>query len=367
MVTRSILLSQLLILVMFGQSMAQSSIPFIYNAGTGNCPPGASQFDRSEYLEIANTTYDSLYRTECYASGDNTFILEMDGLYPGEMYSLYLHFAEIFYGPDNTGKGGVGSRVFDMYVNGDKILANLDIYEQVGSNTALVYRYDAMARLDSTIELRFVGINNNPKISALEVVNQGIPSLFPSESGIVNLTGSLPVEWTSFDAQVQNDGSVMLQWSTAVELNNLGYEVEMRKTNESFEKAGFVQAGSINGDSYQFRTNRLDAGRYQFRLAQVDFDGTINYSSLVETLIGANAWTGNISRNGNLATLSLLGQPESNITATIVSLNGQTWGTQNLNAGAAWSLSLDQFPAGLYLIRLTDGQFVQTIKLPIQR
>lgn len=56
---------------------------------------------------------------------------------PPGRYKLRLFFAERFYGPDNRGKGGIGSRVFNVYASGVPILRNFDIFKEAGANHAL--------------------------------------------------------------------------------------------------------------------------------------------------------------------------------------------------------------------------------------
>ncbi len=50
---------------------------------------------------------------------------------PGR-YRVTLKFCEGHYGPGNTGVGGLGSRVFDVYCNGVALLRDFDIFKQAG-------------------------------------------------------------------------------------------------------------------------------------------------------------------------------------------------------------------------------------------
>ena len=97
--------------------------------------------------------------------------------------------------------------------------------------------------------------------------------------------GSLPVELTSFSANV-NEGSVYLNWTTATELNNNGFEVQ-RAVNSEFHSIGFVQGHgtTTNIQNYSFVDQNVVAGKYTYRLKQVDFNGTFAYSNVVEVEI----------------------------------------------------------------------------------
>ena len=93
---------------------------------------------------------------------------------------------------------------------------------------------------------------------------------------------NLPVTLSSFEAQ--NLGtSIFLQWSTSSELNNAKFELQHSTEGELFgtimELAG---AGTtLEKQSYQFTHHTPSAGINYYRLKQVDFDGTFEYSKVV--------------------------------------------------------------------------------------
>src|SRR5690606_36124008 len=93
----------------------------------------------------------------------------------------------------------------------------------------------------------------------------------------------VPVELSSFTASASNN-SVTLNWSTASELNNYGFDVERNSVNSEWTKIGFVQGNGTTTEAvnYTFTDNNLDAGNYSYRLKQIDFDGTFAYSPVVE-------------------------------------------------------------------------------------
>jgi Secretion system C-terminal sorting domain len=94
--------------------------------------------------------------------------------------------------------------------------------------------------------------------------------------------GFVPVELTSFAASV-SDGEVILNWSTSTETNNQGFEVE-RNSGDGFQKIGFV-AGfgtTTENHSYSYIDGSLQEGTYTYRLKQIDYDGTFEYSDVVE-------------------------------------------------------------------------------------
>ncbi len=116
-------------------------------------------------------------------------------------------------------------------------------------------------------------------------------------SGAVTIDNStaLPVELMSFTA-VLNNGVVKLNWNTAIEKNNYGFEIQRNQTsnikndpqNSKWIKIGFVDgAGNSNSPKfYSFVDNVISSGSYSYRLKQIDNDGNFVYSDVVEVKTG---------------------------------------------------------------------------------
>ena len=100
----------------------------------------------------------------------------------------------------------------------------------------------------------------------------------------------LPVELSSFSATNQKGNVVNLQWETATEVNNYGFEVERSIKVEDTEdaewnKISFIEgAGNSNSQKlYSFvDKNPVGGTKFAYRLKQIDIDGTFEYSDLVE-------------------------------------------------------------------------------------
>ena len=93
----------------------------------------------------------------------------------------------------------------------------------------------------------------------------------------------IPVELSSFTAQLI-DRDVILNWTTATELNNQGFEIEFSYDNENFSMIGFVPGFGTTTEmkSYSFRISNVNAGVQYYRLKQIDFDGTATIYNSVE-------------------------------------------------------------------------------------
>lgn len=105
----------------------------------------------------------------------------------------------------------------------------------------------------------------------------------------VNLNSVLPVELVSFTAQA-NGEKVFLKWQTAIELNNQGFFIERtsKKSPGIWEERGFVKGyGSSTGIlDYTFIDVIQNADFYLYRLKQVDYDGSFEYSEAIEIFAG---------------------------------------------------------------------------------
>jgi len=97
------------------------------------------------------------------------------------------------------------------------------------------------------------------------------------------LGGIVPVEFTSFSGSVSNN-DVVLNWSTATEKNNYGFEVLRKSGNGEFERISFIPGNgtSTTTQNYSYVDKNVAAGNYSYRLRQLDFDGTYAFSSTVE-------------------------------------------------------------------------------------
>ncbi len=99
----------------------------------------------------------------------------------------------------------------------------------------------------------------------------------------------LPVELTTFNGSL-NGKDVQLDWATATELNNFGFEIQRtvvsdKANDEKWEKIGFVegQGTSNSPKSYSFTDKNVSQkGKVAYRLKQLDSDGSFKYSDKVE-------------------------------------------------------------------------------------
>ena len=141
------------------------------------------------------------------------------------------------------------------------------------------------------------------------VINTGASIVVPSGADICaethgkitgNISGEgtqcgnseLPVELTSFTANVR-ENIVMLEWLTATEVNNYGFEIEKQTGSKqsvlgNWEMIGFIEGhGNSNSPKqYSFTDKNLIGGSlFKYRLKQIDNDGSYEYSDEIEVEI----------------------------------------------------------------------------------
>ncbi|MCU0406910.1 MAG: T9SS type A sorting domain-containing protein [Ignavibacteriaceae bacterium] len=97
----------------------------------------------------------------------------------------------------------------------------------------------------------------------------------------------IPVELISFRASVF-EGAVELNWMTATETNNSGFEIQ-RSSGGDFETIDFVDGNGTTTEpnSYSYIDRDVPVGTFTYRLKQIDFDGSFEYSQIVEVTIPA--------------------------------------------------------------------------------
>jgi len=108
-------------------------------------------------------------------------------------------------------------------------------------------------------------------------------SAFPTPA----ITDPLPVELTSFSVSAIKN-TINLNWQTATEVNNYGFEIERIK-NDNWEIIGFVQGhgNSNTPKEYSFTDKPNGGSKFMYRLKQIDTDGKYEYSPKVEVNLNA--------------------------------------------------------------------------------
>jgi hypothetical protein len=198
----------------------------------------------------------------------------------------------------------------------------------------------------------------------------------------------IPVEIFTFEGSARATG-IDLYWETASEENNREFMVERRLKGEADVDWKEITSvpGKGNSNTIQ-RYNYTDAGvlpgnTYQYKLTQVDFDGTtscasseiveVKFDMTGEVLLGRNApnpVTHATTFNFTLPTA------EENVRLEVIDAYGKVVATiadGSFGAGSheiyweANSFAGSKLPAGAYIIKLTAGDVIKSGKMTVIR
>ncbi|OGU71412.1 MAG: hypothetical protein A2V93_00170 [Ignavibacteria bacterium RBG_16_34_14] len=112
---------------------------------------------------------------------------------------------------------------------------------------------------------------------------------------------TVPVELTSFNVNIVGN-QIVLNWITATETNNKGFEIERKFKNNEWETIGFIigKGTTTEIQSYNFKDSYNDisySGRVLYRLKQIDFDGSFEHSKIIYADVDFTPQTYNLSQN----------------------------------------------------------------------
>lgn len=182
----------------------------------------------------------------------------------------------------------------------------------------------------------------------------------------------LPVELTSFAATYTGDG-VLLNWQTATEVNNYGFNVERRTNNESWIKIGFVQGhgNSNSSKTYSYLDKDAPSGKVYYRLKQIDFDGKFEYSNIVEVsvnVLNRLELQQNFPNPFNPVTTISYNLPNvSKVKLVVYDVTGREVATlinEFQSAGKHYvNFNASRIASGVYYYRIQAGEIIQTKKM----
>ncbi|MDX1547322.1 MAG: T9SS type A sorting domain-containing protein [Rhodothermales bacterium] len=244
------------------------------------------------FLEVENLTDpnadpepgDQLRITAPFANaGPDATTASVTAYFPTAKFS----FVSATGSPTVDESGDVGTLVFSLgtLANGDtdNVVFTLEVDATAGGAGSIFAEVTAAAAADpdsapDNLDVQFDGSSGNLFANGT------------SEDDNCSVSFSaLPVELVSFTAQL--DGrSATLQWETASETNNAGFEVEHRLAgapSKDWRRVGFVagRGTTLEAQRYAYAVPELEAGRHVFRLRQIDYDGTFAYSPEVEIAV----------------------------------------------------------------------------------
>ena len=187
----------------------------------------------------------------------------------------------------------------------------------------------------------------------------------------------LPVELNSFSANLDN-GNVILTWQTSTETNSHGFEIERSLDKISWITIGFIEGKGTTTEpqQYSYSDNRSDmsASEIYYRLKQIDFNGSFEYSDVIGVMITPSTFSleQNYPNPFNPNTAITYQIPtEQFVTLKVYDVLGSEVATLVNEEKPAGSYELN-FPAtggasklasGVYYYQLRAGSFIVTKKM----
>jgi hypothetical protein len=263
------------------------------------------------------------------------------------------------------------------HVSGQTYRMYLNITQDVNSNPSF-FTMPVQIKVNTSLGDTVVAVFNNAQNQdfQFDVLGSPLSIVFDPDNWILkNVNSIVPVELISFSGRVEN-GKTILEWTTATESNNQGFEIQRSLDKSHFNTIGFVEGNGSTTERNDYRfVDEGIKGKVYYRLKQIDFNGTFSYSDIVE-INGVTVTTIELGQNYpnpfnpstkltyqigeagfvNLRVYDVLG----NEVVTLVN--------KEMQAGS-YEIVFDakNMPSGIYYYTLTAGSYKQTKKMTLIR
>ena len=187
----------------------------------------------------------------------------------------------------------------------------------------------------------------------------------------VPFTSALPVSLVKFTAQVQEDRTVKLDWTTSFETNNKGFLIERSKDLKAFEKVGEVGEVSANSSAlknYSLTDRTPYSGTSYYRLIQTDLSGLATAFPVKSVVIRDNLYGiyPNPVVNGQSFILRL-DEPETAV-VNLLSVDGRVLPIQKsgIESGNLLLKTTGKLSAGVYVLTVEERGQTRKYRLVVQ-
>ena len=207
-----------------------------------------TSYDYPSSLQISGTDEDVIFQSEKY--GMVTYKVRV----PNGNYNVKLMFAENYF--DST-----GSRIFDVYLEQNRVFANLDIYSQVGKNAACIKEFTDINVSDGILDIQFAEKIDNALINGIVIT--------PSTTGLID-EENIGLDDFKVEQNYPNpfNGKTIVIYSLSSP-DNLSFRIHNILGEQIFfEDLGVVQSGKhqLNIDTTSILENPLPSGVFIYSL-----------------------------------------------------------------------------------------------------
>lgn len=195
-------------------------------------------------------------------------------------------------------------------------------------------------------------------------VRTGVTGFSDFAIGLHQTNTPLPVTLMYLTATEQDDRYIALEWATASEINNSGFQVERSTDGIAFEPIAWVDGSGNSNSMIKYGTDDRQVATgiiYYYRLKQMDYDGKYEYSNIVSASLtgGKNGITiHNIYPNPASAqvTVDIVAAAETPVAISFTDVLGrEVLGTQ-------WQLRAGYNDRRFDIAALADGVYHVTVK-----
>ncbi len=261
--------------------------------------------------------------------------------------------------------------VNDYWLNSGQAISQ-NLAWAVGSFGKILHTIDGINWLDQVS-------GTSERFNSVYMVNPWVGYIVSNDGHIykTNSGGTIPVSLESFSAYFENE-LVRIQWATATETNNYGFEIEKcTKDNPEWLKISFIPGHGTSSEkhTYNFNDEIIETGQYFFRLKQIDYDGGFKYSEVIEVgcfVKNRYSLTQNYPNPFNPITkIKFSIAKESQVSLSIFNVLGERvrdLKNEIMKPGYyEVEFNASELASGIYLYRIKAGDFVQTKKMILMK
>ena len=232
------------------------------------------------------------------------------------------------------------------------------IVQATGTGTSYTATIAAPSSSNTVNYYVFTSTGSLSTLTAANELNKSLSILRYDDNGGVNYSNlvTLPVSFISFDAKLNNSGTVDLTWLTASESNNSHFII-----SKSTDGLNFSQVSKITGSGNSYKQNNYQAidknptkGNNYYQLRQYDFDGkeTVLATKVVNFSL-KNTNEVSVYPNPTQDVLNIKFDAATYHIAKLVDFNGKVLVSKAIDINQAQStFNISDLPAGNYIILL---------------
>lgn len=240
--------------------------------------------------------------------------------------------------------------------------------ELEGANNLISLTFQVAEDAQGRAEISFV---NDPTDIEIADISFSAVSLETTE-GYIDIIEELPVELAIFEAKATND-AIAVNWATESENKFEGFDLQRSIDGINFLVVAWLDArgSEAQGASYGYTDNDATRGKtYYYRLQMWDFDGAFEYSNVASSRIEGRNPVIEVYPNPTQHQAVLAFDSFTEINASVLITINDNMGrpVQVLNHMAQTGkniipLNVNHLSAGMYTIRLEQGEYFSTRKL----